>query len=144
MAKKIYRSARGQAIDLQAVLGKNETVPALGNMNVNARGDEILSDGTIVKTREQVMREYHTMVPKEGAIPESAAHGIAMEDPYDESWIAKPKEELIKEDPITMEEKIEEPKPTAGLAASVAASKTVTSSVKSTTSTKETTGVTRL
>ena len=75
MAKKTYRTANGRMVDFGALLSQNENVPALGNMNVNARGDEIAPDGNIVKTREEVMRDYHamnTMVPKDGAIPESA------------------------------------------------------------------------
>jgi len=61
MAKRTYRSANGKSVDFGGLLSQNETVPALGNMNVNARGDEITPDGTITKTREQVMREYHQM-----------------------------------------------------------------------------------
>ena len=75
MAKKTYRTANGRMVDFGALLSQNENVPALGNMNVNARGDEIAPDGNIVKTREDVMREYHamnTMIPQDGSIPESA------------------------------------------------------------------------
>ena len=75
MAKKTYRTANGRMVDFGALLSQNENVPALGNMNVNARGDEITPDGNIVKTREDVMREYHamnTMIPQDGSIPESA------------------------------------------------------------------------
>lgn len=85
MGKK-YRTARGVTVDMGAMLSNNERVPALGNMNVNARGDEILSDGTIVKSRDQIMREYHnlsTMVPEDSGIPESSNQ--AVEDDW-EDW----------------------------------------------------------
>lgn len=85
MGKK-YRTSRGQVVDYGAMLNNNERVPAIGNMNVNARGDEIAPDGTIIKTRDQIMREYHnlsTMVPSDGDIPESSNQ--AVEDDW-EDW----------------------------------------------------------
>ena len=59
MAQKKYRTSQGKMVDFSAMLTNNELTPALGNMNVNARGDEIQPDGTIVKSREDVMREYY-------------------------------------------------------------------------------------
>lgn len=44
----IYRTAQGKAIDMSALAGRNERVRAVGNMNVNARGDTIDSHGRIV------------------------------------------------------------------------------------------------
>jgi len=46
---KNYRSAMGKTIDMGALIAKNEKVRAVGNMNVNARGDEIDSLGRITK-----------------------------------------------------------------------------------------------
>ena len=37
----VYRSALGKTIDMSSVVTKNEKVRAVGNMNVNARGDVI-------------------------------------------------------------------------------------------------------
>jgi len=39
MSNKIYRTALGKQVDMGSLLSKNETVRAVGNMNVNARGD---------------------------------------------------------------------------------------------------------
>jgi len=38
---------------------KNEHSPAVGNIRVNARGDEIGPGGKIVRTREEVISEYY-------------------------------------------------------------------------------------
>lgn len=46
MAK--YRTAMGKTIDMSALAAKNERVRAVGNMNVNARGDTIDSHGKII------------------------------------------------------------------------------------------------
>ena len=83
---KTYRTSSGQQVDFGALLLNNETVPALGNMNVNARGDEIAPDGTITKSREDIMREYNelnTMVPQDGAIPEGT--GLQADDDW-QDW----------------------------------------------------------
>lgn len=57
---RIYRSAQGQLINLDALVLMNERAQAVGNMQVNANGDDIGPDGSIVKTREQKMKEYYT------------------------------------------------------------------------------------
>ena len=80
---KTYRTASGQTVDFGALLLANETAPAIGNMNVNARGDEIDSSGNITKSREQIMREYNelnTMVPKDDIIPEGTNIAVADDD----------------------------------------------------------------
>ncbi len=56
---RIYRSAQGQLINLDALVLMNERAQAVGNMHVNANGDDIGPDGTVVKTREQKMKEYY-------------------------------------------------------------------------------------
>lgn len=73
---KIYRTAQGRSIDMEALRLQNELVPALGNMRVNARGDQLGPGGQIIKTREMIMDEYYKTkpapvdnVPQEGNIP---------------------------------------------------------------------------
>ena len=83
---KTYRTSSGKQVDFGALLLDNETVPALGNMNVNARGDEIAPDGTITKSREEIMREYNalnTMIPQDGDIPEGT--GLEADDDW-QDW----------------------------------------------------------
>lgn len=58
--KKIYRSAQGKPIDMDALRLKNEEVIAVGNMKVNARGDELGPGGVVVRTRNQAMDEYYS------------------------------------------------------------------------------------
>lgn len=56
-----YQSAMGKKIDIDAIRLKNETVIAVGNMKVNARGDQLGAGGKIVKTRDQLMKEYYSL-----------------------------------------------------------------------------------
>lgn len=57
--KKIYKSAHGKSIDFHSLILKNEDVRAVGNMNVNARGDVISPENKKVASRsEQVNKQY--------------------------------------------------------------------------------------
>jgi hypothetical protein len=38
---------------------KHELTPAVGNMKVNARGDEIGVGGKVIRTREQVLADQY-------------------------------------------------------------------------------------
>ena len=53
-----HTTYKGTTIDMEALRRENEKVPAIGNMKVNARGDEI-NRGKIVKTADQIARENH-------------------------------------------------------------------------------------
>jgi len=59
MTKKIYKTMQGREIDMDALLAKNETMPAVGNVRMNARGDELGPGGQILRTREDVVAEYY-------------------------------------------------------------------------------------
>jgi len=50
---------QGEQVDIEALFRKNELAVAVGNMQANARGDELGPGGTVVKTREQKAREYY-------------------------------------------------------------------------------------
>ena len=59
--KKVYRTALGKAIDMDNLRLANEETIAIGNMKVNARGDELGPGGQIARTRNQVMDEYYRL-----------------------------------------------------------------------------------
>lgn len=60
---RIYTSVRGKQIDMEKLSLVNEKTPAVGNMRVNARGDEIGAGGQIIRTREQVLQDYYSQNP---------------------------------------------------------------------------------
>jgi hypothetical protein len=62
--KKIYRSANGRQIDLDALVSRNELTPAVSNVKVNARGDELGPGGKIVRKREDILRDYYNQGKK--------------------------------------------------------------------------------
>jgi hypothetical protein len=54
-----YRSMQGKEIDMDKLIQVNETVPAVGNVRMNARGDELGPGGKVVKTREDIVSQYY-------------------------------------------------------------------------------------
>ena len=61
---RTYRTMQGRTIDMDKLRSQNELTPAVGNMKVNARGDEIGPGGKILRTREQVVSSYYEKNPK--------------------------------------------------------------------------------
>jgi len=66
-----YRTMQGKEVDMDKLMRQNELMPAIGNVRVNARGDELGPGGKIIKKREEVIAEYYENNPK--AIPENVA-----------------------------------------------------------------------
>jgi hypothetical protein len=63
MATKIYKSAMGRVVDMGALMLENENTRAVGNMNVNARGDVLDSGNRVVETKNrQVAKHYQRQV----------------------------------------------------------------------------------
>lgn len=63
MSRKVYKTAQGKSIDLGALQLQNESIRAVGNMGVNARGDKIDADNKIIKGRNQlVAKQYKKQV----------------------------------------------------------------------------------
>jgi len=60
MTRKIYKSAMGKPVDMGSLLLQNEQVRAVGNMNVNARGDRLDSNNRVIEPKNlQVQRKYN-------------------------------------------------------------------------------------
>lgn len=61
MSKRIYATANGKRINIDAIVAQNEESIAVGNMKVNARGDELGPGGRIERTRDKVMADYYKL-----------------------------------------------------------------------------------
>ena len=57
--KRMYRSMQGRMIDIEKLRAANENVQAVGNMNVNAKGDVLGAGGKVVTPKETVIRKYY-------------------------------------------------------------------------------------
>ena len=59
MTKRVYKTAQGQLIDIGAIILQNETVRAVGNMNVNARGDLLDANNRVIDQKNQQVSRQH-------------------------------------------------------------------------------------
>ena len=63
-----YRTAQGKMIDMSQLAARNEKVRAVGNMNVNARGDTIDANGRVIRSvTEKVNEAYGKTVGNKSA-----------------------------------------------------------------------------
>jgi hypothetical protein len=59
MTNKVYRTHQGKVLDIGALVLRNENVRAVGNMNVNAKGDRVDADNKSIDSKQnQVNRQY--------------------------------------------------------------------------------------
>ena len=100
--RKQYRTMQGKDIDMDLLRQRNELTPAVGNVRVNARGDELGPGGKIIKKREEVLRDYYedNVAPTEFETP-----------------TAEPITEPVVEPELREEAKVEETKKTSSVKA---------------------------
>ena len=55
--RQVHRSMQGKEVDMNKLVMQNEMTVAVGNVKVNARGDELGPGGKIIRKREDVLRE---------------------------------------------------------------------------------------
>lgn len=55
---------QGKEVDMEKLVRQHELMPAVGNVRVNARGDELGPGGQIVRKREDIVAEYYESNPK--------------------------------------------------------------------------------
>ncbi|WEM33385.1 hypothetical protein EJP02_324 [Escherichia phage EJP2] len=98
MGKK-HTSYRGVAIDMEMLKFQNQTATALGNANMNARGDKIGRGGSIIKTREELLAEREREMQLPDIMPEHTSHSTApaIDDGFDDSMFEIAEVEPVQE-----------------------------------------------
>lgn len=133
MTSKVYKTAQGKSVDLGTIMLQNEKTRAVGNMNVNARGDRLDSSNKVIETKNrQIQRQNNrTTVPAEVLVHTSTAKAkqarkAAEQIKKEESNNQEDQPELIL-DPVGIASPPEQEVPTTGggLAAAIARSKLV-------------------
>ena len=101
MGQKV-KSANGKIVDIDSLRLMNERTIAVGNMKVNARGDQLGQGGKIIQTRNEVMSQKHKIHspttsydPAQADIPNIAPDGTSF-DPPEEQEIIKPVEPKLR------------------------------------------------
>jgi hypothetical protein len=59
MTSRTYKTAQGKIVDLGQLILQNENVRAVGNMNVNARGDRLDSSNRVIDSKNQQVQRQH-------------------------------------------------------------------------------------
>jgi len=77
--KRMYRTMQGRMVDIEKLRAANESVQAVGNMNVNARGDMLGPSGKIITPKEQIIKKYYEQ-PK-GMVSDTPIKGKPMPAP---------------------------------------------------------------
>ena len=77
--KRMYRTMQGRMVDIEKLRAANESTPAVGNMNVNARGDVLGAGGQVVTPKEQIIKKYYEQ-PK-GMVSDTPSKGKPMPAP---------------------------------------------------------------
>jgi hypothetical protein len=63
MGTNVYKSAMGRPVDMSTLMLEGEQTRAVGNMNVNARGDLLDSSNRVVESKpKQVQKQYQKQV----------------------------------------------------------------------------------
>jgi flagellar basal body rod protein FlgG len=135
MTRKIYKTAQGKAIDLGSLLLQNEGVRAVGNMNVNARGDLLDSGNKVIdRKNRQIQRQHNrqTVSAPAATVHTSTraakqAQQAQQQVPVDESAVDPYMEDLVvnkQADPVAPIVNDAEV-PQGGLAAAIARSRAI-------------------
>lgn len=97
--RKVYRSYQGKQVDMDMLRKKHELTPAVGNVRVNARGDELGPGGKIIRKREDIVKDYYgntsavidqdttTATPATQPTTEPTAEELDEFEQMDEEWI---------------------------------------------------------
>ena len=83
--KRMYRTMQGRMVDIEKLRTANEGVQAVGNMNVNARGDVLGAGGQVVRLKETIIKQYYEQ-PK----------GMVSDTPTKNKSMPAPKAEPVK------------------------------------------------
>lgn len=57
--RRMYRTMQGRMVDIEKLRAQNENERAVGNMNVNARGDVLGPGGSVVAPKSDVIQKYY-------------------------------------------------------------------------------------
>ena len=77
--KRMYRTMQGRMVDIEKLRAANESVQAVGNMNVNARGDVLGPGGQVITPKSEVIKKYYEQ-PK-GMVSDTPSKGKSMPAP---------------------------------------------------------------
>ena len=129
MTSRTYRTAQGKTVDLGQLILQNENVRAVGNMNVNARGDRLDSSNRVIDSKnQQIQRQHQRQIASnvsDQTVHTSNVHARRAKQAEQEIAVA-PVEDTTPVDTTPVDTTPVDTAPTGGgLAAAIARSRTV-------------------
>jgi len=112
--KKMYRTMQGRMIDIEKLRAANESVQAVGNMGVNARGDVLGAGGKVVTPKETIIKKYYEQ-PK-GMVSDTPTRGKPMPAPKAQQVKAVQKPAPVASKPTPKKAVASQPKKTQSTA----------------------------
>jgi hypothetical protein len=141
MTRKVYKSAMGKAVDLGSLILQNESVRAVGNMNVIARGDLLDGNNRVIDQKNrQVQRQYQRTTNVSNSAPVQTSTRAAKQSAVEAKNLVAEEpdffEEFLPATGANMEPAITQPTPVSepmvipptgegGLAAAIARSRLI-------------------
>jgi hypothetical protein len=126
---KTYRTARGKSVDLGALINRNEQTRAVGNMNVNARGDLLDSkNNSVQKKAERLRKQYRRQIGTKVSDEPVAASKFDVDNSNTQAPVVKQhvvEKPVVAEKAAIVEPTVEEPAAKGGLAAAIAKAREV-------------------
>lgn len=103
----IHRTAMGKAVDMSSLSSQNEKTRAVGNMNVNARGDIVDSNNRVIQDNtKRVTATYNNSVADyltpsaPPPVQSTAANALVADEPVE---LSAAEQEMFDEDEVEAE-----------------------------------------
>ena len=85
--KRVYTTANGKRVNIDAIIAQNESTIAVGNMKVNAKGDQLGAGGVVEVPKHKAMADYYKLNTPVATdyVPES--HKRAPKKDLTDDWV---------------------------------------------------------
>jgi hypothetical protein len=127
MSKKVYRTAQGKTVDLGAIQLQNETVRAVGNMGVNARGDKLSPQNSTIDSRNASVNRHYKKQTRNNVTDDVVRDSKqdAKTKKSDTAQSTSVKVEVVKKPVPVVEDPVVEAPTLGGLADAIAKAKSI-------------------
>jgi hypothetical protein len=115
--KRVYTTANGKKINLDSLISQNDDTIAVGNMKVNARGDQLGPGGKVETNKNQVMQDYYKLNTPVAVNHPGQSRPKEVKKPLEDDWIEP---EVVEQEVV---QEPDQPKLRGSLADSIAKNK---------------------
>jgi hypothetical protein len=155
MTSKVFRSAQGKTVDLGTIMLQNEHVRAVGNMNVNARGDKLDHMNRVIETKPRQIQKQNSRTTNVSSDPVQTSTNKAHKMRKEKNHIEPTKPiDQIPEESESVQQVVAEPPaqnivplssaPAGGLATAIARNREIKQELEKTRRQQQSTGLRKI